>query len=64
MPSEFVNTQIDSENDNFENFQNHEESEEEIAENKKLKKSPGGKDIVQLKRNHIPRGLIPLEKLF
>ena len=24
----------------------------------------GGKDIIQLKRNYIPKGLIPLEKLF
>ena len=24
----------------------------------------GGKDIIQLKRNFIPRSLIPLEKLF
>ena len=24
----------------------------------------GGRDIVQLKSNHIPRGLIPLESLF
>ena len=24
----------------------------------------GGKDIVQLKSNHIPRGLLPLESLF
>ena len=24
----------------------------------------GGKDIIQLKSNFIPRGLIPLEKLF
>ena len=23
-----------------------------------------GKDIIQLKRNYIPKGLIPLEKLF
>ena len=38
---EFVNTQIDSENDNFENFQNHEESEEEIVENEKFKNSLG-----------------------
>ena len=29
-----------------------------------MKNSLGGKDIVQLKNNHIPRGLIPLEKLF
>ena len=36
---EFVNTQIDSENDNCENFQDVEESEEEIVENIKLKYS-------------------------
>ena len=30
----------------------------------KLKDYLGGRDIVQLKRNHIPRGLIPLESLF
>ena len=24
----------------------------------------GGKDIIQLKSNFIPRGLIPLEKIF
>ena len=29
-----------------------------------MKGSLGGKDIVQLKSNNIPRGLIPLEKLF
>ena len=29
-----------------------------------MKGSLGGKDIVQLKSNHIPRGLIPLEKFF
>ena len=64
LSGEFVNTHIDSENDNFENFQDHEESEEEIAENRKVKNSLGGRDIVQLKINHIPRGLIPLENLF
>ena len=31
---------------------------------KKLKNMIGGKDIIQLKSNHIPKGLIPLEKLF
>ena len=30
----------------------------------KLKCSLGGKYIVQLKSNHIPRGLTPLENLF
>ena len=28
-----------------------------------MKGSLGGKDIVQLKINHIPRGLIPLENI-
>ena len=46
LSGEFVNSQIDSENDNCENFQDAEESEEEIAENKKLKNSLGGKNIV------------------
>ena len=64
MSGEFVNTQIDGENDSFENYQDHEGSEEEIAENRKLKNSLGGKDIVHLNINHIPRDLIPLEKLF
>ena len=40
---EFVNTHIDSENDNFENLQDVEESEEEIDENRKLKNSLGEK---------------------
>ena len=31
---------------------------------KKLKGTLGGKDIIQLKSNFIPRGLIPLEKIF
>ena len=60
---EFVNSHIDGENDNCENFQDAEESKEEkITE--KLKGTIGGKDIIQLKSNFIPRGLIPLEKLF
>ena len=29
-----------------------------------MKGTLGGKDIIQLKSNFIPRGLIPLEKLF
>ena len=28
-----------------------------------MKNILGGKDIIQLKRNFIPRGMIPLEKL-
>ena len=64
MHGEFVNTQIDGENDNFENYQDHQESEEEIDENIKLKNSLGGNGIIQLKSNHIPRGLIHLENIF
>ena len=29
-----------------------------------MKNVIGGKDIIQLKSNYIPKGLIPLEKLF
>ena len=64
LSGEFVNTQVKSENDNCENFQDVEGCEEESAEGRKLKNLLGGKDIVQLKSNYIPRGLIPLEKLF
>ena len=61
---EFVNTHIDAENDDSENFQDVEENEEEKTSTGKLKGTLGGKDIIQLKSNFIPRGLIPLEKLF
>ena len=64
LSGEFVNTHIDGENDNCENFQDAEESEEEKISTEKLKGTLGGKDIIQLKSNFIPRGLIPLEKLF
>ena len=64
MSDEFENTQIDTENVNIESFQDDEQNEDEQAENKKLKRMLGGKDIIQLKINFIPRGLIPLEKLF
>ena len=39
-------------------------SNEEDVENKKLKNIIGGRDIIQLKSNYIPKCLIPLEKLF
>ena len=64
MYREFLNTQIDNKNDNFENFQDVEENEEETAENKKLKNTLGGKYAIQLKNNFIPRCLIPLENIF
>ena len=59
-----MNTNIDGENDDCENFQDTEESEEEIINTEKLKGTLGGKDIIQLKSNFIPRGLIPLENIF
>ena len=64
MSGEFVNNHIDAENDNYENFQDVEESEEEKNGTEKLKGTLGGKDIIQLKNNFIPRGLIPLDFFF
>ena len=64
LPDEFVNTQIDTENQNTENFHEGVQSDEEDVENKKLKNVIGGKDIIQLKINYIPNGLIPLENIF
>ena len=64
LSGEFVNTQIENESVDSENFQDVVEDEEGVAETEKLKGSLGGKDIAQSKSNHIPRGLIPLEKLF
>ena len=61
---EFVNTRIDEDDARSENFLDIEEEGEEAAGAGKLKDSLGGKDIVQLKSNHIPMGLIPLESLF
>ena len=64
LSGKIVNTHIDGENDNCENFQDAKESEEEMINTEKLKGTLGGKYIIQLKSNFIPRGLIPLEKLF
>ena len=64
MSYEFVNTQIDTENEKLENFKDDEYNEDEKAKNKKFKNMIGGKDIIHLKSNFIPRGMIPLENLF
>ena len=64
LSGEFVNTQIEKESVDSENFQDVDEDEEGVAKTKKLKGLVGGKDIVQLKSNYIPRGLILLENLF
>ena len=64
MSGEFVNTQIENKSADFENFQDVDEDEEGVAKIEKLKGSLERKDTGQLKSNHIPRGLISLEKLF
>ena len=64
LSGEFVNTCIDEDDADSENFLDADGEEEETARTRKLKDSLGGKDIVQLKINHIPIGLIPLESLF
>ena len=64
MSDEFVNTNIDIENQISENFQDEEEIANENVEQKDLKNMIGGKDIIELKSNYIPKGLIATEKLF
>ena len=61
---EVVNTNIDTENQNLENIQDDEHFADEEIEQKNLKNMIGGKNIIQLKSYHIPKGLIPIEKLF
>ena len=61
MSEEFVNTQIDTENQNTKYFHQSVQSDDEDVENKKLKNVIRGKDIIQLKINYIPKRLIPLE---
>ena len=48
---EFVNTQIDAENQYSKSFQENVQFVEEDVEQKKLKDMIGGKDIIQLKNN-------------
>ena len=64
MSGEFVNTHINGDSANSENFLDIEEEGEEAFKMGTLKDSLGGRDIVQLKINHIPRGPIHLEYLF
>ena len=64
LSDKFVNTQIDTENQNTKKFHESVQSDDEDVENKKLKYVIGGRDIIQLKINYIPKVLIPLEKLF
>ena len=64
MSGEFVNTHIDGDSANLKNFLDVEEEGEEDVGMGMLKDSLGGRDIFQLKSNHITRGLIHLESLF
>ena len=50
---EFPNIQIDNKQDIVEN-----------QNSKSFKKTMAGKDIIDLKTNYIPKGLVPLERLF
>ena len=49
LSGEFVNTNIDTENDDGESFQDDEEPEKEKKGTEKLKGTLGGKDVIQLK---------------
>ena len=64
LSGEFVNTHFDNENDDNGTLGDDEEIETEGEDAEKLRRTLGGKDIIQLKNNFIPRGLIPLERLF
>ena len=64
LSDEFVNTHIDEGVVDPENFLDVEDEGEEAIGTGTLMDSLGGRDIVQLKRNDIPRGLIHLESLF
>ena len=64
LSDEFVNTHIDTKNKKSENFKDNVQFVGEVVEHKKLKNMIGGKDIIQLKINYIPKGILPLDKLF
>jgi hypothetical protein len=55
---EFSNISIDQEG------QDNENNESENQQTSHLLKAVTGHDIVEMKTNHIPRGLVPLESLF
>ena len=64
MLHEFANTVIDGENQNLEDVEGDEESTFENTEQGKPKGIIGGKYIIHLKSNFIPKELIPLENFF
>ena len=64
MSDEFGNTVIDGKNQNMEGVEKDHESTFENEKQGNLKGMIGGKYIIQLKSNFIPKGLMPLEKIF
>ena len=64
MLDEFFDTILDGKDQNLENAQDDEGFVEANEKHKNLKCMIGGNNIIQLKSNSIPKGLIPLEKLF
>ena len=64
MLDEFSNAIINGENQNLENARDNEEFKKADEEHKNMKGMIGGKTIIQLKSNSIPKGLIDLDKLF
>ena len=61
---EFSNTIIYGENQSLENVEDDKGFAVGDEEQKNMKGMIGGKDIIHLRSNFIPKGLIPLEKLF
>jgi hypothetical protein len=59
MTDEFANTNIDEEN-----FFDQEEDADMSPNVDSFLNQIVGKDIVQIKNNVIPKGLVPLEKIF
>ena len=59
MTKEFANVNIDEENLHGEN-----ESTVLVLDSQDYLNVIGGKEIIQLKINCIPKGLVPLEKIF
>ena len=59
MIEEFVNINVEEENLHGKN-----ESRDLVPDSQDYLNVIGGKEIIQLKNNCIPKGLVPLEKLF
>jgi len=58
LTDEFTNAQIDQDEDEGE------EQDDEFAENQFAAEEIAGHKIIELKSNFIPKGLVPLERIF